>query len=215
MGIRERLTEIRASLPDGVELVAVSKFHPAEVVREAYDAGQRMFGESRVQELTAKQPLLPSDIEWHFIGTLQTNKVRHIAPFISLIHSVDSLKLLREINLQAARCGRRIDVLLEVHIAEEATKYGFSVEEIRAIFAYSVLDAFPNVRVRGLMGMATFTDDVTQVRREFASLKQLYDTFSDRHLDILSMGMSDDYPLAIAEGSTMVRIGTRIFGNRT
>jgi len=215
MNIRERLEEIRASLPAGVQLVAVSKFHPAETVREAYEAGQRVFGESRVQELMAKQPALPQDIEWHFIGTLQTNKVRYIAPFITLIQSVDSEKLLREINLQSGRCGRRVDVLLEVHIAEETSKHGFSADEIRTLFAHGALDAFPNLRVRGLMGMATFTDDAAQVKREFATLKRLYDECSATlPFDILSMGMSDDYPLALAEGSTMVRIGTRIFGER-
>lgn len=220
MDIKNNVAKIRASLPAGVKLVAVSKFHPAETVKEAYDAGQKQFGESRVQELTAKQPLLPTDIEWHFIGTLQTNKVKYIAPFIAMIQSVDSLKLLQEIDRQAAKCNRIIRILVEVHIAEEASKHGFSPDECKALFTDSALLSFKNIAVCGLMGMATFTDNPEQVRREFKALKTLFDeiksmpTTDPSVFTELSMGMSDDYPIAIEEGSTIVRIGTAIFGNR-
>lgn len=216
----ERLAGVRDTLPEGVRLVAVSKFHAADVVREAYDAGQRVFGESRVQELVAKQPLLPSDIEWHFIGSLQTNKVKYIAPFIHTIQSIDSLRLLAEVDRAAERVGRRIRVLIEVHIAEEASKHGFSVEECRGLFAEGAFGGYKHIEVAGLMGMATFTDDAEQVRREFKRLRGLFDevkampNVSDAVFTELSMGMSDDYPLAVEEGSTMVRVGTKIFGPR-
>jgi pyridoxal phosphate enzyme (YggS family) len=220
MGIKENLLNIGSTLPEGVQLVAVSKFHPAEIVREAYDAGQRLFGESRVQELTAKQPALPEDIRWHFVGALQTNKVKYIAPFISMIESVDTLKLMKEIDRQAEKCKRVICLLIEVHIAEEASKHGFSPDECMAFFKSDAPAQFKHVQICGLMGMATFTDDKHQVRREFRGLKTLFDeikalpsidpsTFTE-----LSMGMSDDYRMAINEGSTMVRIGTAIFGER-
>ncbi|MDR1221720.1 MAG: YggS family pyridoxal phosphate-dependent enzyme [Tannerella sp.] len=220
MNIEKNMLEICFSLPEDVKLVAVSKFHPVETIKEAYAAGQRLFGESRVQELTAKQPVLPEDIEWHFIGTLQTNKVKYIAPFISMIQSVDTFKLLQEINRQAAKCNRVLRVLIEVHIAEEDSKRGFSADECKALFTGSVLQQFPHIQVCGLMGMATFTDNTRQVRREFGRLRNLFeeiksmpfagrDSFSE-----LSMGMSDDYKTAIEEGSTMVRIGTGIFGTR-
>ncbi|MDR1330721.1 MAG: YggS family pyridoxal phosphate-dependent enzyme [Tannerella sp.] len=219
MSIALNLARVRSTLPAGVTLVAVSKFHPPEAVREAWDAGQRVFGESRVQELTAKQPLLPPDIEWHFIGTLQTNKVKHIAPFIYMIQSIDSMNLLEEVDRQAARCGRRIRVLLEIHIAEEASKHGFTVDECRAFMREGRAAACPNVCIAGLMGMATFTDDAAQVEREFRRLHALFeevkrdcppgDSFTE-----LSMGMSGDYRLAVASGSTMVRIGTAVFGER-
>ncbi|MDR1380615.1 MAG: YggS family pyridoxal phosphate-dependent enzyme [Tannerella sp.] len=220
MDIRENLLKIKSALPDGVQLIAVSKFHPAETVKEAYDAGQRVFGESRVQELTAKQPVLPGDVEWHFIGTLQTNKVRHIAPFVAMIQSVDSLKLMREIDFQAGKCGRTIRTLIEVHIAGEDSKHGFSTGECRSLFAEDVLRQFAHTQVCGLMGMATFTDDTEQVRREFGALRTLFEEIRcmpavDRSVfRELSMGMSDDYPAAISKGSTMVRIGTGIFGAR-
>jgi pyridoxal phosphate enzyme (YggS family) len=221
MDIEQNISNIRASLPEGVKLVAVSKFHPVESIKKAYEAGQRIFGESRVQELTAKQPVLPEDIEWHFIGTLQTNKVRHIAPFISMIQSVDTLKLLQEINRQAAKCNRTaIRVLIEVHIAEEAGKHGFSVDETNALFTGDALRQFPCIRVCGLMGMATFTDSTDRVRREFGLLRHLFEAiksvpFPGRDFFTeLSMGMSDDYQPAVEEGSTMVRIGTGIFGTR-
>lgn len=199
-------------------MIAVSKFHPAETVREAYDAGQRFFGESRVQELMTKQPGLPEDIRWHFIGPLQTNKVKYIAPFISMIESVDTLRLMQEIDRQAEKCGRVIRVLIEVHIAEEASKHGFSPDECRAFFRSNTPATFKNVQICGLMGMATFTDDKAQVRREFRELKTLFDeikaspSVTPSVFTELSMGMSDDYLIAIEEGSTMVRVGTAIFG---
>lgn len=220
MKIADRLAGVRQTLPEEVTLVAVSKFHPVDVLREAYDCGQRVFGESRVQELMTKQPVLPADIEWHFIGTLQTNKVKHIAPFIDLIQSVDSLKLLAAVDKEAKKCGRQIRVLIEVHIAEEVSKHGFTPDECRELFAEDTLNAYPHIRVVGLMGMATFTDDMTQVRREFRKLRSLFEelrTLPSTGYDFkeLSMGMSDDYPLALEEGSTMVRVGTKIFGSRT
>lgn len=218
--IAERLAGVRGTLPDSVQLVAVSKFHAADVVREAYDAGQRVFGENRVQELVAKQPLLPSDIEWHFIGSLQTNKVKYIAPFIHTIQSIDSLRLLAEVDRAAERVGRRIRVLIEVHIAEEASKHGFSVEECRGLFTEGAFGVYKHIEVAGLMGMATFTDDAEQVHREFKRLRGLFDevkampNVNREVFTELSMGMSDDYPLAVEEGSTMVRVGTKIFGPR-
>jgi pyridoxal phosphate enzyme (YggS family) len=222
MSVKERITEIKNLLPAGAEikLVAVSKFHSVETIREACDAGQRVFGESRVQELVEKQPALPQDIEWHFIGTLQTNKVKYIAPFIFMIQSVDTLKLLKEIDSQAEKCKRIINVLIEVHIAEEESKHGFSIDECKQLFSNDLSVSFPNVKVCGLMGMATFTDDALQVEREFKKLHDLFEevkTLSRTDKTAfkeLSMGMSDDYKLAIKQGSTIVRIGTAIFGNR-
>jgi len=218
--ITKNISEIRSSLPEGVKLVAVSKFHPAETIQEAYEAGLRIFGESRVQELTAKQPVLPEDIEWHFIGTLQTNKVKYIAPFISMIQSVDTLRLAEEINRQAAKCNRVIRILIEVHIAEETSKHGFSVDECKALFTGDVLQPLSNIQVCGLMGMATFTDHTDQVRHEFGRLRNLFEEIKsipftgNKLFTELSMGMSDDYKIAIEAGSTMVRIGTGIFGTR-
>ena len=212
--IAQHIQELQASLPKGVTLVAVSKFHPAE----AYDAGQRVFGESRAQELVAKAKVLPKDIEWHFIGPLQSNKVKDIAPFIHLIHSIDSLKLLQEVNKQAAKHGRSVRVLLEIHVAAEETKHGFGIEECRELVRH--LPELPNVRISGIMGMATQTDDERQIRQEFHTLHQLFaelkaTTFKDSEdFTILSMGMSHDYRLAVEEGSTMVRVGTYIFGER-
>jgi pyridoxal phosphate enzyme (YggS family) len=219
MSVAQNIACIRSTLPDGVTLVAVSKFHPPETIREACDAGQRIFGESRVQELLAKQPLLPQDIEWHFIGTLQTNKVKLIAPFIHTIQSIDSINLLKEVDKQAARCARRIRVLLEVHIAEESSKHGFSMDECRALLSEGFASAYPNVCLAGLMGMATFTDDMVQVRQEFQRLRAFFEEMkndcpSGGFFSELSMGMSGDYPVAIANGSTMVRIGTAVFGER-
>lgn len=216
--IAQHIKELQASLPAGVTLVAVSKFHPVEALQEAYDAGQRVFGESRAQELVAKARVLPKDIEWHFIGPLQSNKVKDIAPFIHLIHSIDSVKLLQEVNKQAAKHDRVIRVLLEIHVAEEETKHGFSVEECRELAAH--LPELPHVSISGIMGMATQTDDEAQIRREFRTLHQLYEelkagAFKDSDdFSILSMGMSHDYRIAIEEGSTMVRVGTYIFGER-
>ena len=216
--IAQRLDNILATLPAGVRLVAVSKFHPAETIREAYDAGQRCFGESRAQELLAKYQQLPQDIEWHFIGHLQTNKVKYIVPFVSLIHSVDSVRLLDEIERQAERVGRVVDCLLEVHVAQEDTKYGFSLDDCREFCTAENVVAYPHIRFRGIMGMASNTDDDGQVKREFAQLKQLFDevrgNMSVASFDTLSMGMSHDYLMAVEQGSTMVRIGTTIFGER-
>ena len=222
MSISSNLKKIKSHLPEGVKLIAVSKFHPVEVIREAYDAGQRIFGENRVQELTAKQPFLPEDIEWHFIGTLQTNKVKFIIPFVSMIQSVDTLKLMQEINRQAEKCDRLIRILIEVHIAEEESKHGFSPDECKALFADEIPALLKNIQICGLMGMATFTDDKEQVRREFGALRTLFyeikstlSSTGDSLFTELSMGMSDDYLIAIEEGSTMVRIGSSIFGART
>jgi PLP dependent protein len=220
MSISNELHRIWSELPVSAKLVAVSKFHPVEAVREAYDAGQRIFGESRVQEVCQKVPILPNDIEWHFIGHLQTNKVRQIVPIVHLIHSVDSLKLLLEINKEGERIRRSVPVLLQVHIALEEAKFGFSFEECQQLFQSGTLKDFPFVKVRGLMGMATLTDDKARIRSEFQSLHTFFDTIQKKYttdfplFTELSMGMSDDYQLAIESGSTMVRIGSRIFGQR-
>jgi pyridoxal phosphate enzyme (YggS family) len=219
MDIAQKINDLKNTLPPHVEVVAVSKFHPAPIVQEAYDAGQRIFGENKVQELVAKYQQLPDDIQWHFIGTLQTNKVKYIVPFIHTIQSVDSLRLLQEIDRQAAKCNRRIRVLLEVHIATEMSKHGFSVDECMCLFKENQLDTYSNVTIAGLMGMATFTDNTAQVEREFQLLKHLFDTIknsgkSSDSFTELSMGMSDDYPIAVRNGSTMIRIGTLIFGSR-
>lgn len=220
MSITESITRLKASLPAHVTLVAVSKFHSVEALQEAYDAGQRVFGESRAQELTAKQKVLPDDIEWHFIGPLQSNKVKDIAPFIHTIHSIDSLKLLQEVNKQAAKHGRIIRVLLEIHVAQEEAKHGFSPDECRELLHGLSPDALPNIRICGLMGMATNTDKAAQIQEEFHALHTLFTELKnavfkeDESFCELSMGMSHDYPIAIREGSTMVRIGTHIFGER-
>lgn len=220
MSIRSHIDDLRETVPPGVTLVAVSKFHPAETVREAYDAGLRVFGESRVQELVAKKEQLPGDIEWHFIGNLQRNKVKQIAPFISLIHSLDNERLMLEIEKQGAANRRIISCLLQIHIAEEETKAGFSPGECRQFLEEGKWKACPHVRIAGVMGMATFTDDVDQVRDEFRQLKLLFDEFKtgffrhDTAFKEISMGMTGDYPVAIEEGSTMIRIGTLIFGDR-
>lgn len=220
MTIQNNIRKVLATLPDGVRLVAVSKFHPVEALQEAYDAGQRIFGESKVQEMTLKHEQLPTDIEWHFIGHLQTNKVKYIAPYVSLIHGVDSYKLLLEINRQGQRAGRIIPCLLQLHVAQEETKFGFSPEECHQMLTEGEWRTLPYVSIRGLMGMASNTDDMVQVRQEFATLKNFFsqvkeEFFSDRpEFRELSMGMSDDYPIAIEEGSTLVRVGSRIFGSR-
>jgi pyridoxal phosphate enzyme (YggS family) len=220
MSIAANLERIALSLPSGVKLAAVSKFHPAEDVLEAYCAGQRIFGESRVQELDAKRKKLPGDIEWHFIGHLQTNKVKTIAPYIHTIHSVDSWKLLSEINRQAETVNRKINCLLEIFIAEEETKYGLSFDECRALLAGNDWKNLQSVRITGVMGMATYTGDREQIRNEFRSLKTFYDELKktcfsgEACFSELSMGMSHDYGIAVEEGSTIVRIGTSIFGER-
>ena len=217
MSIKERLERIWGTLPAGVSLVAVSKFHPAERVMEAYKAGQRIFGESRPQEMAAKAAQLPKDIEWSMIGHLQTNKVKMIAPFVSMIASVDSERLVEEIEKQAAKCERVIDILLEVHVADEETKSGWDVEELRAYLASDALERMEHVRVRGVMTIATNTDDEAVVRRDFQTIRYVFEELKPRFgeaFDTLSIGMSDDYPIALEYGSTMVRIGTAIFGAR-
>lgn len=217
MSVKSQLERVRATLPEGMTLVAVSKTHPVEAIAEAYDAGQRVFGESRPQELRAKYEALPHDIEWHMIGHLQTNKVKYIAPFVTLIHSVDSERLVEVIQAQAAKCGRTIDVLLEIHVAAEESKSGWAIEELRAVVASGLFERLPNVRVRGVMGIATNTDDMERVSADFVQLriyKEELAPYFGEQFDTLSMGMSDDYPTAIAAGSTMVRIGSTIFGER-
>lgn len=218
--IAAQLQQVLSELPAGVKLVAVSKFHPNEAIQEAYEAGQRLFGESKVQEMTAKHETLPPDIEWHFIGHLQTNKVKYIVPYVALIHSIDSYKLLAEVDRQAAKAGRIVDCLLQLHIAREETKFGFSFDECRAMLAEGAWKELKHVRICGLMSMATNTDDTEQIKSEFCSLSDFFhevkatwfagqDSFKE-----LSMGMSHDYPLAVAAGSTLVRVGSKIFGER-
>lgn len=219
--ITGKIKEIEAKLPAGVKLVAVSKLKPVETLMQAYEGGFRRFGENYVQELAGKFEDMPKDIEWHMIGHLQSNKVKYIAPFVSMIHSVDSFKLLAEINKQAVKNDRVIDCLLQVHIAEEDTKTGMTEEELLEIINREQLKSFKNVHILGLMGMSTFTDDPDQVRREFKSLKKIFDDVkslgkaSDNFsMNEISMGMSGDWPLAIEEGSTMIRVGSAIFGDR-
>lgn len=217
MSVKDKILLLRSSLPQSVKLVAVSKFHPSEAVLEAYNAGQRLFGESRVQELVAKYNTLPKDIEWHMIGHLQTNKVRAIAPFISLIESVDSVRLLECINREAERCGRVIDCLLEVHITDEDSKSGWDIDLLRTYLRSGAINALKNISIRGIMGMATYTEDEAVIRADFerlAAIKRELEPLFGEQFDILSMGMSDDYPIAIECGSTQVRVGSSIFGAR-
>lgn len=220
MSIAQNIQEIRKNIPANVSLVCVSKFHPENAILEAYNCGERIFGESRVQELLAKQTKLPADIQWHFIGHLQSNKIKLILPTVSLIHGVDSFNLLKEINSRALKAGRVVSCLLQVHIAREETKFGFSMEEIHQMLSGIEFGSFENVQINGLMGMATLTDDKEQIRAEFRTLRQLYDELKREYFQNnenfleLSMGMSDDYQIAIDEGSTMVRIGSSIFGMR-
>ena len=215
MSIQENYHKIKAQIPENVELVAVSKFHPVEKIKEVYDCGQKVFGENKVQELLTKVNELPADIQWHLIGHLQTNKVKYIAPFIDTIQSVDSEKLLLEINKEAAKNNRKIKVLLQVKVAEEETKYGLEIAEAKEIFSNYLEHQYPNIEILGLMGMATFTDNINQVKSEFLVLKSLFDELSTfKKLETLSMGMSDDFALAIECGSTSVRIGSAIFGVR-
>ena len=220
MSISQNIVQLKASLPANVTLVAVSKFHPAEALKEAYNAGQRVFGESRAQELTAKQKVLPGDIEWHFIGPLQSNKVKDIAPFIHTIHSIDSLKLLQEVNKQAVKNSRMIRVLLEIHVAQEETKHGLTPDECRELLQNEQLAELRNIQICGLMGMATYTDDTTLIEQEFHTLHELFSELKSIYFKgndnfaVLSMGMSHDYPIAIRQGSTMIRVGTSIFGER-
>lgn len=220
MSIAYQLSFVRGTLPEYVTLVAVSKTHPAGAIREAYDAGHRIFGESRPQELREKYDVLPKDIEWHMIGHLQTNKVKYIAPYIAMIHAVDTYKLLAEIDKQAAKCNRVIPCLLEIHIAEEDSKYGFSFQECREMLDTEPWQELTHVAISGVMGMATNTDDQAEITKEFESLhrfftelKDTYFAHDDRFKEI-SMGMSHDYLLAVKAGSTMVRVGSKIFGER-
>jgi len=217
--IEQNYYNVKNHLPSYVTLVVVSKTHPASAIQTLYDLGHRDFGENKVQELMNKYTLLPKDIRWHLIGHLQTNKVKYIVPFVHLIHSVDSEKLLAEINKQAQKINRVVEVLLQVHIAQEETKFGLSEQELFSLYQQDVLKHYPYVRIRGLMGMATNTEDERQIRLEFSGLKRLFDQLhsyeiSPHSMDILSMGMSSDYTIAIEEGSTLVRIGSSILGQR-
>lgn len=219
MLIKDNIEHIEDELNGRAKLVAVTKTKPIEVLQEAYDAGCKCFGENKVQEMTAKYDELPKDIEWHMIGHLQSNKVKYIAPFVNLIHSVDSYKLLKEINKQAQKNDRIIDCLLQVHIAEEETKFGLSESEVLEIVESPELRTLSHIRITGLMGMATNTDSEQQVRKEFRGLKRFFDSLQPRtseqvHMKELSMGMSGDYLLAVEEGSTLVRVGSAIFGAR-
>lgn len=220
MNIKNNITNLRQNLPSGCKLIAVSKTKPPEKIMEAYQAGQRLFGENKVQELVPKYEALPKEIEWHMIGHLQSNKVKYIAPFISMIHSVDSVRLLEEINKQALRSNRTIPCLLQVHIAEEETKFGFSPQEVLEFLQSGGTTPLMNIKICGLMGMATLTENTDQIRREFRELKKLFDTLKTSPLPNraemkeLSMGMSGDYNIAIEEGSTMIRVGSAIFGER-
>lgn len=218
--IQEEIQTIKSGLPEEVRLVAVSKYHPIEALQEAYDGGQRIFGESKVQEMTSKYEALPKDIEWHFIGHLQTNKIKYMAPYVALIHGVDSYKLLAEINKQAAKVDRIIPCLLQIHIAQEETKFGFTPEECRAMLEQGEWRTLNHIRIAGVMGMATNTEDEKQIAQEFATLSHFFHETKESYFKNIpyykeiSMGMSDDYPLAIEHGSTLIRIGSRIFGER-
>jgi pyridoxal phosphate enzyme (YggS family) len=212
MSIADQLVSVKSKLPETVTLVAVSKTKPNTDILEAYSSGQRVFGENKAQELVKKQEELPKDIQWHMIGHLQRNKVKFIAPFIALIHAVDNLKLLQEIDKRAAQNNRKIDCLLQVHIAKEDTKFGFEIQELKEVLLAT--SSFKNISIVGLMGMATFTDDNNQIKEEFKSLKTVFDSIKNDKITILSMGMSGDYPLSIEQGSTMVRVGSAIFGHR-
>lgn len=220
MNIESNIEKLRVSVPAGVKIVAVSKFHPNEEILEAYNGSQRSFGESRVQELVEKQPRLPGDIEWHFIGNLQRNKVKLIAPFIHLIHSLDSERLMLEIEKQAAANHRTIPCLLQLHVADEETKSGFSPDDCRRFLSRGKWRDCTHVQLAGVMGMATYTDDLIQVRNEFRLIQSLFDEFKsnyfpdDDNFKEISMGMSGDYSIAVEEGATIIRIGTLIFGER-
>ena len=218
--IQAEIQAIRQELPEGVRLVAVSKYHPVGALTEAYEGGQRIFGESKVQEMTQKHEALPKDIEWHFIGHLQKNKVKYIAPYVALIHSIDSYKLLAEVDKQAEKVGRVIPCLLQIHIAQEESKFGFTPQECMDMLDEGTWRTLAHVQIAGLMGMATYTDDHGQIIREFSTLSSLFQKLKETHFKDepafreLSMGMSGDYPLAISQGSTLIRIGSRIFGAR-
>lgn len=218
--IKQNIEKLKKEIPEYVTLIAVSKTKPAETIRETYEAGHCTFGENKAQELKEKQPQLPGDIQWHFIGHMQTNKVKYIAPFVSLIHSVDRLKVLKEINKQGQKNERIIPCLLQFHIAEENTKFGFNWQEVTEMLDSDTYKNMNNIRIDGIMGMATFTEDMDQVQREFRKLKSYFEQLKkeyfsgDVHFKELSMGMTNDYPLAVEEDSTMLRIGSAIFGPR-
>lgn len=220
MSIQTNILSILNNLPQGVQLVAVSKYHPKESIEQAYQVGQRVFGESKVQELVDKYQTLPKDIAWHFIGHLQTNKVKYIAPFIALIHSVDSLRLLEEINRQGQKCNRVIPCLLQIHVAQEDTKFGFTPDECLQLLSDGKWQELHHIEIKGIMGMASLTEDENQILNEFSILQQLFKHIRSTYFPStpsfceLSMGMSGDYPLAIQMGSTMVRVGSSIFGER-
>ena len=220
MSIADNLKQVLAELPQGVRLVAVSKFHPNEAIEEAYQAGQRIFGESKVQEMTAKYESLPKDIEWHFIGHLQSNKIKYMIPYVAMIHGIDTYKLLAEVNKQAGKAGRTVNCLLQIHVAQEETKFGFSPEECREMLDAGEWKALAHVRICGLMGMASNTDNIEQINREFRLLSSLFKEIKENWFadsDVfreLSMGMSHDYHEAIASGRTLVRVGSKIFGER-
>ncbi|KAA6348360.1 hypothetical protein EZS27_004178 [termite gut metagenome] len=219
--ITANLQQTLADLPKGVRLVAVSKYYPNEAIREAYESGQRIFGESRVQEMCTKYETLPKDIEWHFIGHLQTNKIKQIVPYVTLIHGIDSYKLLSEIDSQAVKAGRVVNVLLQLYIAQEETKFGFSQDECREMLAAGEWEKLTGIRICGMMGMASYTDCKKQIEREFCFLKKFFDEVKETYFATqssfqeLSMGMSHDYLIAIETGSTLVRVGSKIFGERT
>lgn len=218
--VKENLQKILSEIPSDVQLVAVSKTKPNEMIQEAYDAGQRIFGENRAQELAEKAEALPKDIEWHMIGHLQRNKVKYIAPYVSMIHSIDSPRLLKEVNKQAEKCDRVIDVLLQFHIATEESKFGFSMEEVVDLLEDESFPAMENINIRGIMGMATFTENKEKVEEEFQALNNYFLVIQSRffkfneQFNIVSMGMTNDYKIAIEEGSNMIRIGSAIFGAR-
>ncbi|NDV65785.1 YggS family pyridoxal phosphate-dependent enzyme [Bacteroides sp. 224] len=220
MAITTHLQEVLAEIPQGVKLVAVSKFHPNEAIEEAYRAGQRIFGESRAQELKAKYETLPKDIEWHFIGTLQTNKIKYIIPYVALIHGIDSFHLLSEVNKQAAKVNRKVKCLLQLHIAQEETKFGFTFDECREMLNNGEWKTLNNIELCGMMGMASYTENEEQIELEFCSLSNFFHEIKNLHFTDqdafceLSMGMSHDYRLAIAAGSTLIRVGSKIFGER-
>lgn len=220
MLIAQNIERITAQLPEGVRLVAVSKFHPVEKIMEAYDAGQRIFGENRAQELAVKAPQMPTDIEWHFIGHLQKNKVRMIMPWATTIQSIDSIELLQLVNKEAARINRHVNVLLQLHVAKEQTKSGFTIEEVLQVATDGAFNGLTNVTITGVMAMATFTDDMQQVASEFETVRNTFLTLRDKHFannydfKEISMGMSDDWHIAVQHGATLVRIGTDIFGAR-
>ena len=216
--ISDNLTQLRGQLPPEVLLVAVSKTKPLEDLQAAYDAGQRDFGENRVQEMAEKHAALPQDIRWHMIGHVQTNKIKDFVSWVHLVHGVDRLEVLEVLQAEAAKAGRTVDALLQVHIAQEETKFGFSSEELIPLMTRAALSAYPNVRIRGLMGMASFTPNQQQVAREFAELRALFLAGKEQlgldYLDTLSMGMSGDWPVAVANGSTLIRVGSALFGSR-